>query len=68
MTLFAFKKTMAPSLLYVCIVGLGAAVVLLLLRDIHGMGYWAGIACALAARKYLSFGKRSRIGLDEEQK
>ena len=42
--------------------------VLLLLRDIHGVGYWAGIACALAARKYLSFGKRSRIGLDEEQK
>lgn len=50
LTLFAIRRPLVAPRLYVCVVGLGAAAILLLLRDIHGIGYWAGVACAAAAR------------------
>jgi len=48
LTLRALKRTMGVIQLCVCIVSVSAAVTLLLLRDIHGLGYWAGVACAFA--------------------
>jgi membrane associated rhomboid family serine protease len=51
LTLRAIKRTMGVVELGVCIVSLGAGVTLLLLRDIHGLGYWAGVACAFAGSR-----------------
>jgi hypothetical protein len=59
LTLFAVKKPMALSLLVVCILSLGAAATLLVLRDIHGIGHCAGMACAIAARKLSELRQRS---------
>jgi membrane associated rhomboid family serine protease len=51
LTLRAVNRTMGVRALCMCVVGVGAAVVLLLLRDIHGIGFWAGMACAFSPRR-----------------
>jgi membrane associated rhomboid family serine protease len=51
LTLYAIKREMSAAQLCVCIVSLGAAAALLLLRDIHGLAYCTGIACAFAERR-----------------
>lgn len=51
LTVLALKRSMGALLLCVCLIGLIAAVTLLWLRDIHGIGYCAGIAYAAAARR-----------------
>ena len=53
LTLYAIKKDMSAAQLCVCAVSSGAAVALLLLRDIHGLAYWIGMACAFAGRRAL---------------
>jgi membrane associated rhomboid family serine protease len=54
LTLYSLKRDMSPAQRCVCVVSLLAAVTLLLLRDIHGMAYWVGIACAFASRRLLT--------------
>jgi membrane associated rhomboid family serine protease len=51
LTLYSIKRDMSPAQGCVCVVSLLSAVTLLLLRDIHGMAYWVGIACAFAERR-----------------
>jgi len=51
LTLYAIKREMSAAQLGVCVVSLGAAAGLLLSRDIHGLAYCTGIACAFAERR-----------------
>ena len=58
LTLRAIERTPGVMQLFVCIAGMTAAVALLLLRDIHGLGYWAGIVCLFIASRLRDLNQR----------